>query len=144
LDAGYKVNVIPSTATAGVDGPGLPGGEELFARTMDELTGPRAEWEYAHHSPPSQAPVASALLAAARAAPLAEAPGAHVVPACMTGGADAKQFAELGIAGCGFPPLLLPPAVERDALFHGGDERVPEEALRFGVRVLSRLLSGAE
>jgi len=144
LDAGYKVNVIPSTATAGVDGRVLPGGEELFARTMDELTGPRVEWEYAHHSPPVQAPVESALFAAARAALLAEDPGAHVVPVCMTGGTDAKQFAELGIAGYGFTPLLLPPDFDRDALFHGVDERVPEEALRFGVRVLSRLLSGAE
>jgi acetylornithine deacetylase/succinyl-diaminopimelate desuccinylase-like protein len=75
------------------------------------------------------------------AAVLAEDPGAHVVPVCMAGGTDAKQFSRLGILGYGFAPLKLPPSFDYHALFHGVDERVPVDALRFGVRVLDRFLS---
>jgi len=40
LDAGYKVNVIPGTATAYVDGRFLPGFEAEFERELDEVLGP--------------------------------------------------------------------------------------------------------
>ena len=46
----------------------------------------------------------------------------------------------LEIAGYGFAPLQLPPDLNFAALFHGVDERVPVEAVRFGTRVLRRLL----
>ena len=46
----------------------------------------------------------------------------------------------LGIAGYGFAPLRLPPDLDFAALFHGVDERVPIDAVRFGTRVLRRLL----
>jgi acetylornithine deacetylase/succinyl-diaminopimelate desuccinylase-like protein len=59
----------------------------------------------------------------------------------MSGGTDAKSFSTLGIRCFGFSPLRLPPELNFMALFHGIDERVPVEALRFGVRVLDRLLS---
>jgi acetylornithine deacetylase/succinyl-diaminopimelate desuccinylase-like protein len=58
----------------------------------------------------------------------------------MSGGTDAKQFSRLGITGYGFSPLKLPPGFDYNALFHGVDERVPVEALHFGVRVLDRFL----
>jgi acetylornithine deacetylase/succinyl-diaminopimelate desuccinylase-like protein len=41
----------------------------------------------------------------------------------------------------GFTPLRLPPDFDFAAAFHGVDERVPLDALRFGVRVLDRFLS---
>ena len=68
-------------------------------------------------------------------------PEAHTVPYCMSGGTDAKQFSRLGITGYGFAPLQLPPSLDFSAMFHGVDERVPTESLRFGTRVLDRLLS---
>jgi acetylornithine deacetylase/succinyl-diaminopimelate desuccinylase-like protein len=143
LQAGYKVNVIPATATAQVDGRVVPGGEAEFEATLDELTGPSVEWDYLHREVPLQAPVESPTFAAMRAAVLAEDPGGHVVPFCMSGGTDAKQFSRLGITGYGFSPLRLPPGFDYNALFHGVDERVPVEALQFGVRVLDRFLSAA-
>jgi len=141
LRAGYKVNVIPGTATAGVDGRVLPGFEDESKATMDELTGPRVDWRYAHRSPPLQAAVDSATFAAMAAAILAEDPAGHVVPVCLTGGTDAKQFSRLGVTGYGFSPLLLPAGFDPYPLVHGVDERVPVEALRSGVRVLDRFLS---
>ncbi|WP_017617167.1 M20/M25/M40 family metallo-hydrolase, partial [Nocardiopsis gilva] len=144
LEAGYKVNVIPETATAGVDGRVLPGAEDEFRATLDRLTGPRVEWDYHHRSVPLMAPVESPTYAAMRSALLAHDPDAHVVPVCLSGGTDAKQFSALGISGYGFTPLRLPPELNYAALFHGVDERVPVDALRFGARVMDRFLTTVE
>lgn len=143
LDAGYKVNVIPGEAGAHVDGRFLPGGEEDFERTLDELTGPDVDWEYYHREGALQAPVDSPTFAKLRAAVEEYDPEAHTVPYCMSGGTDAKQFARLGITGYGFAPVWLPEGFAYQQLFHGVDERVPVEGLHFGVRVLDRFLRSA-
>ncbi|MFD5315704.1 M20/M25/M40 family metallo-hydrolase [Streptomyces sp. NPDC127098] len=140
LDAGYKVNVIPGSATAHVDGRVLPGGDEEFTTTLDLLTGPDVDWEYAHHEIPLQAPVDAPTFDVLRAALRHFDADAHVVPYCMTGGTDAKQFSRLGVTGYGFMPLRLPEGFDYQAMFHGVDERVPVSALRFGIRVLDRAL----
>ncbi|MCC3770082.1 M20/M25/M40 family metallo-hydrolase [Streptomyces sp. UNOC14_S4] len=143
LEAGYKVNVIPGLAVGHVDGRTVPGGEEEFAETVDRLTGPDVDWEYYHRYDALQAPVASPLFAKMRAALEHFDPEGHVVPYCMSGGTDAKQFARLGIVGYGFSPVRLPPGIEYGALFHGVDERVPVDGLHFGVRVLDHFLMDA-
>lgn len=141
LQAGYKVNVIPGVAVAYVDGRVVPGAEHEFEATLDELTGPHVEWEYYHREVPLSAPVESPTFAAMAAAVTAHDPGAHVVPFCMAGGTDAKQFSRLGITGYGFSPLRLPPGFDYNAVFHGVDERVPVDALHFGLDVLDTFLS---
>ncbi|MFB7109024.1 M20/M25/M40 family metallo-hydrolase [Streptomyces sp. NPDC056291] len=143
LEAGYKINVIPGEAVAHVDGRYLPGGEEEFRATLDQLTGPDVDWEFQHREVALQSPVDSPAFAAMRAAVEEFAPEGHVVPFCMPGGTDAKQFSRLGITGYGFSPLKLPEGFDYNALFHGVDERVPVEALHFGVRVLDRFLRSA-
>ncbi|MDX3451347.1 M20/M25/M40 family metallo-hydrolase [Streptomyces sp. ME02-8801-2C] len=143
LNAGYKVNVIPGEAVAYVDGRFLHGCEDEFRTTLDELTGPDVTWEFHHRSVALQASVDSPTYARMRAAVEEFAPEGHVVPYCMSGGTDAKQFSRLGITGYGFAPLRLPENLDYQALFHGVDERVPVEALHFGVRVLDRFLRTA-
>ncbi|MER6195285.1 M20/M25/M40 family metallo-hydrolase [Streptomyces cyaneofuscatus] len=143
LGAGYKVNVIPGHATAFIDGRFVPGGEDEFHETLDRLTGPLVSWEFYHREQSLQAPVDSPTYAKLRAAVETFDPGAHTVPYCMSGGTDAKQFAKLGITGYGFSPLKLPPGFDYQALFHGVDERVPVDALHFGVRVLDHYLRTA-
>ncbi|MFF9787884.1 M20/M25/M40 family metallo-hydrolase [Streptomyces nigrescens] len=140
LAAGYKINVIPGTAVAHVDGRVLPGGEAEFRTTMDELTGPDVSWEYHHREVALEAPVDSPTFAAMRAAIERFDPDGRVVPYCMSGGTDAKQFSRLGITGYGFSPLKLPEGFDYQALFHGVDECVPVEGLHFGVRVLDHFL----
>lgn len=143
LRAGYKVNVIPGQAVGYVDGRMLPGCEDEFAAAIDELTGPEVAWEYAHREVPLEAPLGAPLMAAMTEALLAEDPQSRIVPYCMAGGTDAKHFSRLGIAGYGFTPLALPPGYDYHAMFHGVDERIPVTALRFGVRVMDRLLTTA-
>ena len=139
--AGYKVNVIPGSALGSVDGRVLPGGEQEFRTTIDELAGPDVHWSFQHQEIPLSSPVDAPVFAAMSAALLAHDPGAHVVPYAMSGGTDAKQFSRLGITGYGFSPLKLPPGFDHTRLYHGVDERVPVEALHFGARVLDRFLS---
>jgi acetylornithine deacetylase/succinyl-diaminopimelate desuccinylase-like protein len=142
LSAGYKVNVIPGAAVAFVDGRVLPGFEAEFAATLDELCGEDATWEYAHSEVPLEAPLDTPLVRQMTAALLAEDPAGVVVPYCMTGGTDGKQFARLGMSCYGFTPLVLPPGYDYFAMFHGVDERIPLSALAAGVRIMDRLLRG--
>jgi acetylornithine deacetylase/succinyl-diaminopimelate desuccinylase-like protein len=143
LAAGYKVNVIPAEATACVDGWVLPGYGDEFTAALDELTGPEVSWEYLHREVPLEAPHDAPVVGAMAAALLAEDPGGIVVPYCMSGGTDAKQFSRLGIAGYGFTPLLLPEDFDYYEMFHGVNERVPVAALEFSVRVVTRFLATA-
>ena len=141
LQAGYKTNVIPGLAVGEVDGRTVPGFADEFEAALDQLTGPDVDWSYLHRETALTAPVDSPTFAAMRAALLAHDPGAAVVPFCMSGGTDAKQFSRLGITGYGFSPLRLPPGYDFQGLFHGVDERVPADALRFGAAVLDDFLS---
>ncbi|MDQ3887047.1 MAG: M20/M25/M40 family metallo-hydrolase [Actinomycetota bacterium] len=140
LDAGYKANVIPSTAEAVVDCRVLPGRQAAFEREVDELIGPNVIREWVVSLPPVQTSFDGDLVEAMDAAILAEDPGARTVPYMLSGGTDAKAFDKLGIRGFGFSPLQLPPDLDFTALFHGVDERVPVHSLEFGTRVLDRFL----
>jgi acetylornithine deacetylase/succinyl-diaminopimelate desuccinylase-like protein len=143
LSAGYKVNVIPDLATGYVDGRVLPGFEEEFRLTLDELTGPEVSWEYAHREIPLEAPLGAPLMATMTEALLAEDPGGTIVPYCMSGGTDAKHFARLGMTCYGFTPLVLPEGYDYYAMFHGTDERIPLSALESAVRIMDRFLTSA-
>jgi len=140
LDAGYKANVIPSTAEAVVDCRVLPGRQAAFEREVDELIGSDISREWVVNLPPVETTFDGDLVGAMDAAITAEDPGARTVPYMMSGGTDAKAFSRLGVRCFGFSPLKLPADLDFAALFHGVDERVPVEGLEFGTRVLDRFL----
>lgn len=140
LGAGYKVNVIPTEATAHVDGRFLPGFEDEFFATLAELTGEGVEIEFLSHQQPWETPYDGDLVDAMTRSLLAEDPDAVVAPYLMSGGTDAKHFRRLGMRSYGFAPLRLPDDLDFTALFHGVDERVPVDALEFGARVFDRFL----
>jgi acetylornithine deacetylase/succinyl-diaminopimelate desuccinylase-like protein len=140
LDAGYKTNVIPQEATAQVDGRFLPGHEDEFFAAVDGLLGPGVERDFVYHDQALETDYEGALVAAMEEALLGEDPDALPVPYCLSGGTDAKHFAKLGIRCFGFAPLRLPPDLDFSGMFHGVDERVPVDGLRFGARVLDRFL----
>ncbi|EHY87241.1 M20/M25/M40 family metallo-hydrolase [Saccharomonospora azurea] len=137
LNAGYKANVIPSVAEATVDCRILPGRVEAFNRELDEILGPDIEKEWLE-LPPVETTFDGAIVDAMSSAVLAEDPGARTLPYMLSGGTDAKAFQKLGIRNFGFAPLQLPDDLDFSALFHGVDERVPVDALKFGTRVLDR------
>ncbi|MFJ2020213.1 M20/M25/M40 family metallo-hydrolase [Streptomyces nodosus] len=143
LNAGYKVNVIPSEATAYVDGRFLPGFEEEFLADLDRILGPRVRREDVHADKAVETAFDGALVEAMQSALRAEDPAAKAIPYMLSGGTDAKSFDDLGIRGFGFAPLKLPPELDFAGMFHGVDERVPVDALRFGVRVLDRFIDAS-
>ncbi|MGP4028956.1 M20/M25/M40 family metallo-hydrolase [Actinomadura sp. 3N407] len=140
LDAGYKVNVVPDTATAQVDGRYLPGTGEEFLATVDRLLGPNVTREFINREEAPAADPAGPTFAALAESLRAEDPSARPVPYVMAGGTDAKAFHGIGIASFGFAPLLLGPDLDYLGMFHGVDERVPLDGLAFGTRVLDRFL----
>jgi acetylornithine deacetylase/succinyl-diaminopimelate desuccinylase-like protein len=140
LDAGYKHNVVPGRASAMVDGRFVPGFAEEFERELDEVLGPGIVREHLHHQPGLETSFDGSLVDAMCASLMAEDEGARPVPYMLSGGTDNKHFARLGIRGFGFVPLRLPPDLDFSGMFHGVDERVPLESLRFGTRVLDRFL----
>ncbi|WP_432519325.1 M20/M25/M40 family metallo-hydrolase [Kineococcus sp. SYSU DK006] len=141
LEAGYKHNVIPGTASALVDCRFLPGRQDELMTTIRELAGERVDVEVVNHSVALETDYAAPLVDRMRAALQAEDPGAKVLPYCLSGGTDNKSFSHLGIRGYGFAPLRLPAGMDFAGMFHGVDERVPVDALEFGVRVLQRFVA---
>lgn len=140
LEAGYKANVIPGQASGVVDVRSIPGDEEEVFATIKRLAGPGIEIEPVHQDVGLEVPFSGNLVDAMVAAIDAEDPGAVVLPYMLSGGTDNKSLSRLGITGYGFAPLQLPPDLDFPGMFHGVDERVPVDALKFGCRVLERML----
>ena len=140
LDAGYKANVIPASASAVVDGRFLPGQEDALAQTIQKLAGDEIEIEIQVRDIALEAEFSGRLVEAMCNAINKEDKEGIPVPYLMSGGTDNKALSDLGIVGYGFSPLRLPEDLDFFSLFHGVDERVPLEGLKFGARVLYEFL----
>ena len=140
LEAGYKVNVIPQSASAMVDGRFLPGYENQLQETVKKLAGDEIEIEILTRDIALEVEFAGPLVKAMCDAISGEDSAGIPVPYLMSGGTDNKALHDLGIVGYGFSPLKLPKDLDFFALFHGVDERVPIDGLKFGVRVLYEFL----
>lgn len=141
LDAGYKHNVIPGSATAYVDGRYLPGHEDTFMPEVQRIVGDHVIVEPYITDKALEFGFEGDLVDAMTVALHSQDPDAHIAPFLMSGGTDAKAWSRLGITSYGFTPLRLPADLDFTALFHGVDERVPVDALEFGSRVFDEFLN---
>lgn len=138
LRAGFKTNVIPAEAEAEVDGRSLPGqtSEDLVAE-VQAVIGKHIEVLVTRSLPPVETAAPSPLFDVITAAVDAHHPGATIVPTLISGFTDAKHWSRLGARCYGFCPVRFPedgPSFPQ--LFHGHDERIPVDGLRWGVNVL--------
>ncbi|WP_025274755.1 M20/M25/M40 family metallo-hydrolase [Haloglycomyces albus] len=140
LDAGYKTNVIPSTAESVVDCRSLPGRSKELEETIRALIGEGIDIEYEVREPGVETTFDGPLVEAMAESIGHHDPGAITIPYMLSGGTDGKAFNSLGIRCFGFAPLQLPADLDFGALFHGIDERVPVDALQFGVQVMDRFV----
>ena len=140
LEAGYKANVIPQSANAVIDGRFLPGLENELNQTIKEIIGPDITVETITHDIALEIDFEGDLVESMNRSILAFDPEGIPVPYLMSGGTDNKALSELGIIGYGFSPLQLPADLDFMALFHGVDERVPVDGIKFGVNVLEEFL----
>ena len=140
LEAGYKANVIPSQATATLDGRYLPGRREEFLETVRRLVGARVRMEVLQEQTGVEAdwgtPITQAMTQAITDFDL----DAKMTPYILSAGTDAKGWSELGIECYGFVPLRLPEDFDFVSMFHGVDERVPISSLEFAVDVFDHFL----
>ncbi|MDF5751660.1 M20/M25/M40 family metallo-hydrolase [Spongiactinospora sp. TRM90649] len=140
VGAGDKENVVPGEAWARVDCRYLPGQEDELDRRIRAEAGPSAEVRLLRRTPPVVSDHTGEWFDRMAEALRDELPGSRAAPYVFSGGTDNKWFGRLGMRTYGFTPMLLPSGYDYPAMFHGVDERVPVEALRFGERVMERLM----
>jgi len=137
LSAGFKTNVIPSTAEAVIDGRTLPGFDpESFLAEVTAVIGEGFDIEVTNVSPPLETRHDTPLYRLMVAKLQRHDPAARVVPHMMVGATDAKYLARLGVPSYGFAPIQMPPGLNFNSLFHVHDERTPIAGLGWGLQVL--------
>ncbi|MCL5073898.1 MAG: M20/M25/M40 family metallo-hydrolase [Actinobacteria bacterium] len=67
-------------------------------------------------------------------------PKGIVLPILIPGSTDGRFLSKLGIQTYGFTPMILPEEINFTKLIHGADERIPIEAIEFGVNNIYELL----
>jgi len=140
FQAGVKSNVVPAEARGVVDCRILPGQDITeFKQLIEDLAGDEVEIEWPFFGPGWENDSSSELREAIESSIHAEDPDALVVPYLMPASTDGYTLRRLGIDCFGFCPMRLAEDFNYMALFHGENERVPLEALKFGVRAFNRL-----
>ena len=141
VHAGVKYNVIPGDATIEVDCRFLPGTTdadivaELERRIGPDLL-PVCRLERLALGEPIEAPAEGPLWNTLVGALIDHDPEAIPLPVMAPFATDAKATAMVGTPTYGFAPFRLAPGEPFLELWHGVDERISLDALRFGLPVL--------
>ncbi|HYL40013.1 MAG TPA: M20/M25/M40 family metallo-hydrolase [Candidatus Binatus sp.] len=141
VHAGVKYNVIPGEAVLEIDCRRLPGTSEAEMRhqVVDRL-GPelaeRSTIELVLTGEGLEAPSDSELFGVLATAVSAADPDGVPLPVMAPFGTDAKHLVALGVPTYGFSPLRFTPEEGYLERWHGVDERVSIEGLRWGLPVL--------
>jgi acetylornithine deacetylase/succinyl-diaminopimelate desuccinylase-like protein len=141
VHAGVKYNVIPGEAVIEVDCRLLPGtSEEKMRAMLVERIGPElaavCDVELVIHAPPIDAPSSGPLWEAMCATLVDHDPDGIPVSFMVPFATDAKHTAALDIPTYGFSPLRFDEGQQFQERFHGVDERVAVDSLRWGLPVL--------
>jgi acetylornithine deacetylase/succinyl-diaminopimelate desuccinylase-like protein len=144
LRAGYKTNVIPSSAEAVLDCRLLPGyaPDALIADLRGALRDfPHLDFVVDSFGEGLEFPFDTPLFALIARILKQHDPTGIPLPYMMTGSTDAKHVARLGAICYGFSPLRFAPGERFFDLVHGHDERVAINSLAWGARVLYEVVS---
>lgn len=141
LNAGSKINVIPSVAHAQVDARLVPGQTtETFLSELRAAVGNEMEIEF--HQPTMtgieadpQSPLYETMVRALRQ----NDPHALVLPDLVVGATDARHVTKLGTKVYGFCPMF--DEASELSRVHGHDERISLDNVGFGARVLYQVVS---
>ena len=141
VQAGVKYNVIPGDATIEVDCRVLPGTTEPEMRAqLVERIGPElaaaCTIELIVFGAPVEAPAEGPLFDLLVATIRDHDPDGIPLPVMVPFATDAKHTDTVGTPTYGFSPLRLDPGERFLERFHGADERVSVDAIRWGLPVL--------
>ncbi|MGA9722156.1 MAG: M20/M25/M40 family metallo-hydrolase [Candidatus Binatus sp.] len=135
LNAGIKVNVVPTVADAGLDCRLLPGTDaDAFLKHLREQLG-AGDFKIDYIQRPDDAPpspTSGEAWDAINRVVASNFKGAIVVPWMTTGGTDSRVLRAKGVPSYGFVPVILD-SVEL-ARIHGDDERLSVENLNRGIK----------
>jgi acetylornithine deacetylase/succinyl-diaminopimelate desuccinylase-like protein len=142
LDAGYKENVVPGTATATLDCRLVPetDPEEFFGRLSARMARFGVRCEVLFSDGPcgvSEGPLLPLLEQVCQES----FPEAAFAPVLCPAFTDSRYFRQLGADAYGLVPVMLSDA--EVATFHGIDERIPVDGLRKGCRVVHDVVTRA-
>ena len=141
LRSGKKMNVIPGSSEAEIDVRTLPGTDQAaFLAHLQAVAGDEVRVSAVITMPPVEAPADGELMTYMAEALRRGDPEGVPLPMMITPGTDAKALALLGTPTYGFAPLRLDAGTPFLSLFHGHDERVPADALAFGLPVLAEVV----
>ena len=140
IHSGIKYNVIPGDATIELDCRLLPGTtEEDMRETILGRLGDLAahvDIDLVIHAPPVAAAATGPFYDLLAATIVDHDPAGIQLPFMVPFATDAKHTAALDVPTYGFSPLRLDPEERFLERFHGVDERVGIDALRWGLPVL--------
>lgn len=142
LQAGIRVNVIPSEARGTLNIRLLPGNlaDPLLAKFRELANDPQVRFEI-RDATPLTAPASSLqtdLYQAIGKAATQEFPGAEVLPMMSTGATDSQPLRLRSVQAYGLLPF---PLTQEDILrMHADDERIPLDAFRKGIEFLYRVV----
>lgn len=143
LQAGVRVNVVPSEATANLNVRMLPGHsiEELMGQFVKIVNDPQIRFQLASDSgenaPPSN--LTSPLYRTIERLTPQEFPGAITVPLLGTGATDSASLRLHKVQAYGLEPF---PMIESDSSrVHADDERIPTDGFHKGVVFLYHVVS---
>jgi acetylornithine deacetylase/succinyl-diaminopimelate desuccinylase-like protein len=138
LRGGGTTNVIPGYAEAWVDGRSLPGQTAAdLVREIKDIIGHDIAVDVERDMPPVEIDPRSPLWDLMVAGIKKHDPEGVPVPYLAPGFTDAKSWSRLGTRCYGFMPIRFPDDGTKFAdLFHGHDERIPVDGLKWGVGVL--------
>jgi acetylornithine deacetylase/succinyl-diaminopimelate desuccinylase-like protein len=143
LQAGVRMNVIPSEARANLNIRLLPGDSinDVVADLKKVVNDPQVRFEVVPNggspSPPSS--LESPLYKAIQQASEKEFPGIVTMPYMSTGATDSAQLRLHNVQAYGLLPF---PLAEEDVLrMHADDERIPLDSFRKGVEFLYRIVN---
>ena len=126
-------NVIPSEASAVVDGRYLPGTTlEKFMSLVRGVVGPGIELEPFDSADGLETEAEGPLWDVIKSVMERRLPGCVVAPNMITGMTDAKDYARLGIKTYGFSPIKLEKGESFAELYHAPNERISVAGLEQG------------
>lgn len=140
VNAGYKTNIIPSTASAEIDCRLLPDEDPApFIKSIRQLINDDSiKLDQLLSFPTMASPERSELMNAIVTLSRRKDNDAPVIPAMLTGFNDSHYFRQRGLVAYGFVPIRF--TEQSGSMVHGANERIPIKSLRDGIERMVELL----
>jgi acetylornithine deacetylase/succinyl-diaminopimelate desuccinylase-like protein len=141
VEGGLKINVIPSELHLDLDCRLLPGQQrDDLHRELRGVLGDDVELVPLRDNPDMPEPELGRFFDDLCSVLREADPTATPIPYLVSGGTDARHFAQIGIRTYGFLPHDFAAGTDYERHMHDADERVPVSALEFGTRAVHEAL----